>query len=277
MEPIWYLGPVGNLQALTCPNPNVELNTVRYGGVHRALSGAATVDITGFRDEFEFAWTYAEEQEVSALRAMHTRVVRGPFWLINPLRKNRLSVQATQLFHLARTFPGVWISAGLGETVDDWPEDAGFGNRAFRWHTKPATSQVLTFDFAKWTPVMPGEELTVSVYLKGAGAHVPRIVWYDKTGGPAATPITGSGTVTSEWQRYSLTATAPSNAALVRFDVVSNASSDDLLVAAPQVEISSEPTDWEPGGGSAYVHIDQLETSSPRYPLFDVRMTLLEA
>ena len=278
MEPIWYLGPAGSLQALTCPDKGVKLNTIRYGGVHRALSGAATVDITGFKDEFEFEWSYATEEEVRALRAMHTRIVPGPFWLINPLRKNRLSLRASQLFYLARSFPGVWVFDGAGiEYAHDWPEDAGLGGRCVRWHSKPSSPTVLTFDYAKWVPVLPGEELTVSVYMKGSGSHVPQITWMDKTGTPVGSPVVGTGTVSSSWARHELTATAPAGAALMRFDVLSQSSTADVYVAAPQIEANSEATYWEPGGGSVWVHLDQLDTSSPRFPLFDVSMTLLEA
>src|SRR5690606_14897496 len=121
------------------------------------------------------------------------------------------------------------------------------------------------------------EEWTVSVYVTGSGPHVPQIRWLDKTGAPVGSPVVGTGTVSSSWARHELTATAPADAAFIRFDVLSQSSTADVYVAAPQIEANSEATHWEPGGGSVWVHLDQLDTSSPRFPLFDVSMTLLEA
>src|SRR5690554_2646520 len=93
----WYLGPAGALQELTCPEPNIKANLVRYGGVHQGLSGARTVDVTGHRYEYAFDWDYMEQAEWAWLEAMHLRHVPGPFRLLNPLKKNRLAPQSSAM------------------------------------------------------------------------------------------------------------------------------------------------------------------------------------
>ena len=278
MAPTWYLGPAGQLQALTCPETGVERNPVRYGGVHRGFSGAATVDVTGYKYEYELQWTWAEESEIRALEVMHERIVRGPFWLLDPTKRNRLSVQATQLQWLTRTFPGVRPTSGTVETVKDWPSAAGLGNRAIRWTNQAANNHQLVFDHGKWTPVLPGETLTGSVYIKGSGSVTVRMVWMDSDGVDWTTPSSSTSTVTGSWVRYKVTGTVPAGASLVRFELARGSSSvEDIDVAAPQLEVGSTPSEWQPGGGATLVHIDQFETRSPRYPLFDVNLTLLEA
>src|SRR5690606_10564447 len=113
--------------------------------------------------------------------------------------------------------------------------------------------------------------------MKGSGSRVPLISWVDKTGNLVGSPVVGTGAVSYRWSRLELAATALVGAAMMRMDVLSQYSTEDVYVAAPQIEANSEATYWEPGGGSVWVHLDQLDTSSPRFPLFDVSMTLLEA
>lgn len=278
MAPTWYLGPAGQLQALSCPETNIQMSKVRYGGVHRSLSGAATVDVTGHRAEYQLAWNWVEESEVRALEAMHDRIVPGPFWLIDPTRRNRLSAQATRLHYLARSFPGVRVTDGLVEYVWDWPSDAGLGTRSLRWTEQPANNHQLIFDYGKWVPVLPGETLTGSVYVKGSGTVTVRMAWLDSTGVATGTPDSAASSLTGSWTRYSVTGTAPVGAALVRFEIARGSSSTgDIDVAAPQLEVGSQATAFQPGGGAPLVHIDQLERSSPLHPYYNVSMTLLEA
>src|SRR5690554_5633582 len=278
MAPTWYLGPAGQLQALSCPETNIQMSKVRYGGVHRSISGAATVDVTGHKAEYQLAWNWVEESEVRALEAMHDRIVPGPFWLIDPTRRNRLSTQATKLHYLALTYPGVRVSGGGLDYVKEWPTDAGLGTRCLRWTDQPASDHQLVFDYGKWVPVIPGETLTGSVYVKGGGSLTVRMAWTDSAGVDLGTDASSSYTATSSWTRYTVSGTVPTGAALVRFEIARGSSAvDDIDIAAPQLEVGSQATDFQTGGGASLVHIDQLERTSPLYPYYNVSMTLLEA
>ena len=53
----WYLGPLGDLRPLVCPEPDLSATQVRYGGLHQGLSGARTLDVTGHKAEYEFNTT----------------------------------------------------------------------------------------------------------------------------------------------------------------------------------------------------------------------------
>lgn len=278
MAPTWYLGPVGQLQELTCPETGVQRNPVRYGGVHRAITGAATVDVTGIKYEYNLKWDHAAESEIRALEVMAERHVPGPFWLLDPLKRNRLSVEATRLRWLSLSSPGVFPTGGLVKHVNDWPTAAGLGTQCLHWYSQPANNHQLVFDYAKWVPVIPGEQLVGSVYLKGSGAATVRMTWLNAQGVETGTPQATSVTATGAWVRYATSGTVPAGAALVRFEIArGSGSTTDLYVAAPQLEVGTSASAWQPGGGAPLVHIDQLETSSPRYPLFNVGLTLLEA
>ena len=78
------------------------------------------------------------------------------------------------------------------------------------------------------------------------------------------------------WQRFSITRTAPAKAALVVFRVDLTASNTYVRLAGPQVEAGSGVTAWEPGGAAPVVVIDQMPTTTPRFPLRDVTVSLLE-
>src|SRR5690606_31161542 len=202
--PPWFLGPAGQLQALSCPETNIQRSKGRYGGVHRSISGAATVDVTGLKAQYQLAWNWVEESEVRALEAMHDRIVPGPFWLIDPTRRNRLSTHATKLHHLALTYPGVRVSGGGLDYVKEWPTDAGRGTRCLRWTDQPASDHQLVFDYGKWVPVIPGETLTGSVYVKGGGSITVRMAWLDSAGVDLGTDASSSYTATSSWTRYTV-------------------------------------------------------------------------
>lgn len=274
----WYLGPSGDMRALESPEPDIRMTTVRYGGVHRGLSGAATVDVTGFRDEYEFRWDYMEDAEWSWLRALHTRHVRGPFRLLNPMRKNRLSIRATTLDTTFRTRGGVRITAGSEQRYDSWPAEAGPGNQCLRWYGLDSTG-FLTFDLGTNVPVFPLEQVTASVYLRAGGAMEQSIalVWADKAGNQIGATQTTPVSLTTSWQRFPVTASAPSGAVSAVLGIIAQPTANSIFIAAPQFEAGDAATAWEQGGGAPLVHVDQLETTSPRFPLTNVQMTLLEA
>lgn len=272
----WYLGPLGDMRALVCPEPNIKTTEVRFGGIHQGLSGARTIDVTGIKAEYQFSWTYLEEAEWNWLRAMHTRLIPGPFRLIDPLRKNRLSVLASKVDASNVRWPGVSLQGGVWSREWDWPPGAAApGAQSLRWFNRSG-STALRFDQAKRTAVFPGEQITGSVYIKAGGTAPMSMVfdWYDRDGQiSASTPISLS--LTNSWARYSTTATAPAGAMACVLALYSD-DTTNVRVAAPQVE-SGLLTDWEHGGAERLVLMDQLDTSSPRFPLTDCSLTLLEA
>src|SRR5690606_39453918 len=55
------------------------------------------MDVTGHRDEYELEFRFLDRDEFEWVELLHTRMVPGPHLMINPLKKNRLSWQASKL------------------------------------------------------------------------------------------------------------------------------------------------------------------------------------
>ncbi|GGM64820.1 hypothetical protein GCM10012275_39270 [Longimycelium tulufanense] len=291
-EATWYLGPRGALRALPAPEPGVVATLTRHGGVHQAISGARVMDVTGHRHEYTLTWNYLEEHEWQWLQALHTRLVPGPHFLVNPLRTNRLSVQSSTgkgvltapgaAGGTRSTAPGFMASNPHWMPVRDWPEGAGpLGSHCIHHpgHTRGG-AHVVRFDYyTGGTPVFAGEALSASIYLKAEDRRPLSLVvdWYDSAGQQTGASEVRTIRLTSAWTRWLHKATVPEGTATAVFALIVPADPTAFFFAAPQLQSGPLATSWEIGGGTARVVVDQLQTSSPRYPLTDCSLTLLEA
>lgn len=274
----WYLGPLGDMRPLVVPEPGIEIAEVRYGGVHQGLSGARTMDVTGNRSEYKLGIKHLEPDEFLWLEALHARLVPGPFYLINPLKRNRLTAQASRLLPVGPRSSGVYVDSPY--TISrDWPDDVPVPGRSLALSGWEETVEV-RFDPNRPVPLLSGDTLTASVYLK---ADVPydatlRVAWYDedkKFLSNTDIPITIANTWSRHWTTYH---EAPREAAAAKLSVPLGTADTTVYVAAPQLEVNTSwPSTWEVGGGAPLVLFDQLPTVSGRYPLRDVVITLLEA
>lgn len=276
MATTWYLGPAGDLRALFCPERNVDVTELRFGGIHQSLGGARTMDVTGTKSQYSFNWEYMEATDYQWLRALQTRLVSGPHRLIDPLKKNRLSVGASSGNIKPHKWPFFTVSAGTLTNQADYPTGV-LGDRAVRWSDRTASS-ALSLDLDKKTDVFPLETVTVSMYLKGASAVTVGmyIGWYDKDGAFLSSSTTTSHSVTTSWARYSATKTAPAGAATGVLTINAVATTT-INIAASQFETGSSATSWEQGGANPIVLVDQLTTISPRYPTTNCALVLLES
>jgi len=273
----WYIGPAGDLKELVCPQINLAVSDVRFGGVHQALSGARTMDVTGIKQELSLQFTYLDESDYRWLQALQTRHIPGPHRLINPLRKNRLTTQGASVNPTASIRPGVKLSAGSWAWVNDWPTAAGYGMRSVEWSGRTASS-TLKFDSVQGVPLFPLEQFTGSVYVKGSSSISASLTvdYYDRYGTFLSSATPESASVTTSWARYTITRTAPANAATAVLGVTAVATTT-MRLAAAQMESGASATAWDQGGGAPLVLVDQLPSTSPRFPLINCSITLLEA
>lgn len=289
---VWYIGPAGDARPFPCPEKGVQDTPVRYGGVHQALSGARTMDTTGYRRDYSFDFTYLglSETEWAWLEALYFRAVPGPHYLFDPRRNNRLSLGASRFWRESgqSTMYGWSLQGTVNWSFDtSWPTGVGVGRgRSLRLKSWPI-SQPMRFDKTSVTPLKAAQEqITASIYARqdptqgsgtnGALAFV--LDWYAN-----GSQLTGSTsaevdiTPTSSWARYTLTATPPVGAdGCVMAVYAKAAQGHDLLFAAPMLNQGATALPWELGGGCARVGLDQLETSSPRFPLTDGTLTVSE-
>lgn len=219
------------------------------------------------------------ERERSTIRkpnqnVTHSRLIRGPYRLINPLTPNRLTPRA-----VAFDLLGVSVPTAVRTRPYDWPSAAQPGVQSLRLSSWGAEQNTVAFDPISRVAVFPLEQITFSVYAKADVAISPRlgIEWFDRTGAVVAPNDFSTISVTTAWQRFGITRTAPAGAVTALVSVRGQTYTSPLQIAAPQVETGPSMTSWQLGGGSAVVLMDQLATTSPRFPLTDVSMTLLEA
>lgn len=277
----WYLGPVGNIRPLVCPERNISMNLIRYGGVHQGLSGARTMDITGHKYEFGFQWTYMEYSEWAWLEALHTRYYTGPFWLVNPLKNNLLSRESAALKRAINTTHGIETTGTITSYNADWPSGIGLPGIGSFQVLGGGAGGVITFDEGLGFPAISGETYRVNMYVKNtvvAGTTATNtfsINWLDSTGAVIGTPTQVTLGQSGSWTQVSLSSVPPTGAVTGFVKILINATATYLL-AAPMVNIGSTNLPWEIGGAACKVAIDQLSTSSPRFPLTDCSMTILE-
>lgn len=279
-DPIWYLGPDWDLRALVCPEPGIDVSPERYGGIFQGLSGARSMDFTGTRMRYDLTIQWLDPTEFVWLETLYTRVIPGPFRLLDPFKKNRLTAGASTARFSGEASQGVTLSQGVGSMVYDWPSAAGsFGATAGKWTNRSGTNVYARFDHGNRTVVFPGETITASVYLKASvGLNTNLIIdWYDKNQVQLAGTVTSSVAVTTSWNRRSVTTVVPAGACTARFVLQPLTTSPDVLFTAAQFEQGSSATSWEIGGGGPRVLFDTMGVTTPRFPYKHTQISLLEA
>jgi hypothetical protein len=271
----WYLGPLGDLRGLVCPDKGISIAEERSGGVHQGLSGARTLDITGHRAKYEMSLSNLDPDEFAWLEALYLGLVPGPYRLINPMKRNRLSHQASTMKTRAGAL-GLSAPDGtfLGRSTD-WPSEVGLTGRSARFTA--VVDDRFIFDLGRKTTVFgPGEEIMGSFYVKSDASldYEIRLTFYDLAGDAAETWF-GSYTATPSWSRPSIQMAVPADRFSVVLELCPQAQGV-FNVAAPQLEAGTVLTPWGIGGGAPEVVFDQMPTVSPRYPLRTASLTLLE-
>lgn len=272
----WYLGPAGDLRALTAIDTGATISQIRYGGVHQGLSGARTVDVTGLAADYDLSWKFLDEDEYSWLELLHTRHIAGPLRMLNPLKRNRLSARASRLVPATTAGLGAMTTAPYTKTRD-WPAAVAVPGQSLSLSGWPQSNQSVRFDANLPTTVLNLETITGSVYVRSLAAHSGSIAleFYDYAGNflSSTSEVAEFDVV---WDRYTITRQVPSLTCSVVLRVNLATANTFVRIAAPQLEAGSSVTTWEPGGGAPVVVIDQMPVTTPRFPLRDVSVTLLE-
>jgi len=278
----WYFGWLGEMRSLLTPNVNLTNVEERYGGVHQSLNGARTVDVTGLRRTYEMDWDYLTDDEVAWLYAFYRRMITQPSYLIDPTKKNLISEQASVANTHGMNDLGVsYNSTVVREFRNDYPTGLSIiGDRVPLIVSTGVTGGWVRLDGDdNWIPVTVGEPITFSIYMRCDSGTVNLSMvadWADKYGVELPGTFIAK-TVTTSWQRFSITVTPTGSQAGLRPAIVFPTGTINLRLAAPQVEYGSVATTWEMGGGRAKVMIDQIDSESPRFPLNNISATFLEA
>jgi hypothetical protein len=242
--PTWYLGPQGDLRALTAPERDIKNSIERYGGLHQGLSGARTMDVTGHRAVYEIGFKWLEKDEWEFLRSMHLRRVPGPFRLLDPFYRNRLTPESADCKVGGGTARGVTVTGGNTLRTWDVPYGGTFlGGMSTKWYNRSGL-RIMRWDLKNRTTLQySGEIVTGSVYIKGSAnaAGSFGFDWFDRDGAQLAGSVTYTVNSTTGWARYWVSARPPAAAVTCVMFYYTSDNAADLYFAHAQVEGSTTP------------------------------------
>src|SRR5690606_29472756 len=140
----------------------------------------------------------------------------------------------------------------------------------------------ITTEAGALTPVREGETITGSWYARAVGHGPPQVVSLAVEGVDADGASPGVATPPEaprapECSRHPYTAPPPEGASAAAMRSPFGTYNAAVRLAAPMIEEGGTATEWEQGKAVAMVLVDQLQTSSPLFPLTDCSLTLLEA
>lgn len=270
-ERTWYLGPLGDLRGLISPDGGVERTVQRYGGVHQALSGARTMDITGHRASYTLPVPAVTPAESRFVEALHQRTVPGPYRLLDPLSRNRLPRNAALLKPF--TAEVTVTSGGVARSTSAPTSSIGVPVTSLLWSSYSAGASLAL----PAVPVLADEVLTFSLWIGGSTDITAELsISFTGLDGASLGRATRTAAVTGgSWRHCQIATAAPEGAIAAEVRVAPEAA-PRVFLAAAQVEPGEQAGEFDLGGGAPTVVIDQLERSSPIYPLNDMTLTLLE-
>lgn len=241
-----YLGIPGRLVELRCPSDQASPADDVFS-FERTLEGKVKAQARKLsRRRWSVAVSTATPAEVGALAGFAGgEWGRGPFvWVSADAPVTNMLTPEQSLCDPSTLYTAGVIAGGpLNLGADGW------AGRSFL-NPDPAT----TFYFgSQGAPVIPGQKVTASAYVVGAGALV-RIRWLDAAGayvsnvGSAAVGVAGAAT------RASVTATVPAGAALAVVQA-----SNATQAARPALTWTDTLFDWSDGQGCPKAVISGLD------------------
>lgn len=222
----WLGKPALGLVALPSPLKGLTPTLGRASTIHEASSGARSVDIAPrSRRTYSMAWMALDQGPYSTLEEFFTGARgTGPFALLDPGRRNHLTVNQSSAGSSSGDASGFAVLAGSGETVTVQTARVQRGPRALRWLLPgTVTAGVLDLDppfgLLGW-PTPAGQPWTWSgsVQLGGVVSSVtvtPVLSWRGVDGAElAATLGTPVAATPGAWTAFVVSLAAPPAGAL---------------------------------------------------------------
>lgn len=235
-----YLGTLGRIVGIKCPSSQSVEPASRYvfePTLEGKIKGQARpVGRRTWNLELSSATSPSEHSALSAFANGEWGI--GPFIFVpvDAPHTNLLTPQASSCAEttFATAKPGGpvnlgadgWAGASLTTPTAD-PNGMYFGNST------------------ELIPVLPGQPVTGSAWVQGAGARV-RLNWYDMNGNYLSSFVASSNTATSTMARIHVIGTPPAGAAACRLLIVGPAG---MRAARPAVTWSNGLQPWADGQG----------------------------
>lgn len=210
----------------------------------------------------------------------------GPFVFIDPSSPNLLVGNVAAATGLLGSTNGFSATGGTGGSIAHQANasflhrTAGWASLKWSWSTAPATTPVLNLQAPSrnWyaypcVPTLPytfTSWVTVDGTVETNATVTAKMAWIDSTGATLSTTASSATAVTT-WTKFTVTGTAPANAAYVNpyWELTGStmASGGALYLDELMLEQDSVANDWTAGGGILPVEIVGLTEKVP----FDAR------
>jgi len=236
-----YLGTLGRMVGIKCPSSQSVETAERYG-FDQTLEGRVKAQAKPVgRRTWNLQLSQATTpQDHSALSAFANGAWgAGPFYFVpvDAPHTNLLSPAG------ASCMPGTAypVSSG-GSVLEGGPVDLGADGWAARSWANAGTVDFF-LGYGEFIPVLPGQLITGSAWVQGAGASV-RLRWYDSTGAYMSSSSIGSTGSAAGFTRVSVTESAPVGSAACLLVAVGAS-----RVTRPAVTWTAQVQPWADGQG----------------------------
>lgn len=299
-NPDVYFGRPGALLQLPWPRGGVDRSYERQ--TYDFLTGSgnhAVSSLSSASRPYSMTWKALHVDNFSRLDQFRVGANGpGPWVFIDPSAPNLLPTNvaaATGLYNSSLQFESLGGTSGtVSSNTDPAFIHRATGWRSIRWRflSTPVTSPRLGVapQYRNWPghPVAPTLSYAFSSWMRADGIVDTSITvamtleWLDSTGTIIGSASTSGAIAVSGWQRVSVIATAPSNAAYVRPVWVVTGSSvivnGSLYIDEPVLEQDTVVNDWAPGTGIRPVQIVSLTEPVPFASRFreGIQMSLRE-
>lgn len=281
--PTWYLGPAGALQTIPAPARDLDVSPKLVGAVLQGLDGSPTVHRLAQPRTWPCQWVALTEDQSTYLQMVGLGLVREPLRLIDPEQRNRLPrrVASGGAYHQsAEDFSQTGGSTPTYVSITDPPATVPVRGVISWQRTTTAAGVLTTTNSYDRVPLIPGEQVRVSVWARGAAIAVS--AGYDAWNAAGSASRANGSTSTlhaTNWTQVSVTYTPPSDRIELSplLNVASGQSASTLQVTGWQVAPATAPTTWTVGGGAPVVVAGSELTDT--YPLTGLRgmgLVLLE-
>lgn len=276
----FWLGPLGYLRQLPLlpVAGSVQAPEELVGGLHQAVDGTGTQHVLGHKRSWQLDWVCLTPAEIAAVHAWYQGLVRADLRLVDPRAGNLLTRDGASGGSYNRDTGAHTVTAGdVGfAAVTDYPADLlGVVDGGVEWDVPVTTAATMLIDDTDRIPLIPGQQITMSVLVEGTGGVQVGAQTYDTTGAAAGTSLASSVTLGSwGWVSHTFTPTSGQVSAALAIAAASGAAR--TITVGPALWHPTN-TDWCPGHGCPRVLPTAMPTSYPGLAHLDPGLTLQEA
>lgn len=264
-----YLGKPAAMTVLPSPNGDIDASSSR-GDVPVSLIGGGQAVIRRLHPRKTFVLPFESLTPVDAdlITGFYSGLYgSGPFVFVDASVRNVLGLDVSTCGVRTQASNG-WVASSGTVTADTSQTSPVAGSGVVKLAGAGTSASLQpgvtanTATIAKAPVYLPGEAVTVSLYAKASASAACslQLAGYGTSGAVTVTSLAASASVTTSWQRFTVTAAIGAGAfasaafVLPRLMLPVTAPAN-LWIAAAQVEYGDTVTAWQPGYGSPRVVI----------------------